>query len=129
MTPAHPPLPTAWNFPFQFSAGSHTSIAISESADGRSTAATRQCAGNMIAGCAGAAPRPRPAPGAGTDGAGAAGAGPPAPGPAGVYSPAGTVSAAVIVVPVSAIDFRLSQGADAARAADKARLAIMDGTP
>ena len=58
MMPAQPPLPTAWNLPFQFSAGSQTSISMCESGDGFSTAATRQCAGSTIAGAAGACPRP-----------------------------------------------------------------------
>ena len=46
MVPAHPPLPTAWNFPFQPDAGSQTSILMSESPDGVSVAATRQNAGS-----------------------------------------------------------------------------------
>jgi hypothetical protein len=43
--PAQPPLPTAWNLPFQFR-GSSASISICESADGASTSATRQCEGS-----------------------------------------------------------------------------------
>src|SRR5688500_100090 len=49
MLPAHPPLPTAKNLPFQFSVGIHNSISIWESGEGFSVAATLQCAGN---GCA-----------------------------------------------------------------------------
>src|SRR6185295_5047866 len=48
MLPFHPPLPTAWNFPFHPAAGSHTSILISESVDGLSVAATRQNAGSVL---------------------------------------------------------------------------------
>src|SRR6266545_1022633 len=46
MAPDQPPLPTPMNFPFQPSAGSHTSILISESEVGRMVAATRQKAGS-----------------------------------------------------------------------------------
>src|SRR5437773_10537542 len=42
MTPAQPPLPTAWNLPFQPPAGSQTSTLISESSVGFTVAATRQ---------------------------------------------------------------------------------------
>src|SRR6185295_19804517 len=56
IAPAQPPLPTARNLPFQFSAGIHSSISMCESEEGARTAATRQCAGN-----AAPAPRPRPA--------------------------------------------------------------------
>src|SRR6266404_8219245 len=47
MAPDHPPLPLAWNLPFQAAsvAGIHTSILISESLDGRNVAATRHDAG------------------------------------------------------------------------------------
>src|SRR5437867_6665643 len=48
MEPAQPPLPTAWNFPFQFASGIHTSILISESLDGFSVAATLQNAGSCL---------------------------------------------------------------------------------
>src|SRR5262245_3970518 len=48
MFPAQPPLPTAWNFPFQASAGSQTSILMSESDEGVSVAATRQKAGSCL---------------------------------------------------------------------------------
>src|SRR5580765_2058425 len=46
--PAHPPFPTAWNLPFQFSTGSQSSISIWESEEGFSTAATRQRAGTAV---------------------------------------------------------------------------------
>src|SRR5882724_1561990 len=56
MLPAHPPLPTASNFPFQPEAGIQTSISMCESVDGANTAATRQCAGRLaVAGRASAA--------------------------------------------------------------------------
>src|SRR6188474_330136 len=45
IVPAHAPLPTAWNLPFHC-VGSQTSILMSESADGRSVAETRQNSGN-----------------------------------------------------------------------------------
>src|SRR5437016_1028892 len=45
MLPAHPPLPTARNFPFQFSAGIHNSISMCESEDGANVAPTLQYAG------------------------------------------------------------------------------------
>ena len=38
IAPAHPPLPTAWNLPFQPDAGIQTSILMSESLDGFSVA-------------------------------------------------------------------------------------------
>jgi hypothetical protein len=57
MTPAQPPLPTAWNLPFHAvsaaaapsarGAGSQTSILMSESLVGVSVAATRQNAGSF----------------------------------------------------------------------------------
>jgi hypothetical protein len=59
MDPSNPPLPTAWNLPFQFASGIHTSTLISESGDGLNVAATRQNAGSclkMAFGCAD--PRP-----------------------------------------------------------------------
>src|SRR6476660_7483090 len=89
MTPAHPPLPTAWYLLFQLDAGSHTSILISESLDGLSVAATRQKEGsclNALFCCA--APRPV----AGTE-----------------NWPAATVSADVMVPFSSESDLRLSQ--------------------
>src|SRR5262245_57457330 len=55
MLPVQPPLPTAWNFPFQPDAGSHTSILMSESADGVSVAAMRQNAGSFANTAAGPA--------------------------------------------------------------------------
>src|SRR5215831_6389004 len=61
MDPAKPPLPTPMNLPFQFAAGSHISMLISESEVGFKTTCTLQCSG--IFGCgAGAAPRAPPAP-------------------------------------------------------------------
>src|SRR5262249_28932071 len=48
MVPAQPPLPTAWNLPFHATAGSQTSILMSESGEGVSLAATRQNAGNWL---------------------------------------------------------------------------------
>src|SRR5512145_3178736 len=50
MLPAHPPLPTASNLPFQFSVGIHISISMCESDEGARTAATRQCAGSTTGG-------------------------------------------------------------------------------
>src|SRR5258705_13092515 len=46
MMPAHPPLPTASNFSFQFWTGSQTSDWIVESDEGVSVIATRQNAGS-----------------------------------------------------------------------------------
>ena len=114
MVPAQPPLPTAWNFPFQFSAGSQTSISICESADGVRTAATRQCAGSRIAGAAGAPPPPpRPPPRPPWPAPGAGATGPPGgpPGAGCVNGPAGTSAAVVIVVFGRLSVRRLSQGA------------------
>src|SRR5215469_6021443 len=48
MTPAQPPLPTAWNLPFHPLAGSHTSTLMSESLLGVSVIATRQNAGRSV---------------------------------------------------------------------------------
>jgi hypothetical protein len=45
MTPAQPPLPTDWSFPFHREVGSHTSILISESLEGVNVAVTLQKAG------------------------------------------------------------------------------------
>src|SRR3954465_4658296 len=122
MTPAHPPLPTAWNLPFQFSAGSQTSTAMSESADGFSVAATRQYGPSVVPACAcalagtlggcpparaasGCPPRPGPAACVRPPPFAAA----PRPGPAGgVNGPAGTSSAVVIVVFGRASVFRPS---------------------
>ena len=47
MVPAHPPLPTPANLPFQFSSGSQTSNAICESLVGAMTPATRQNGGRL----------------------------------------------------------------------------------
>src|SRR6186713_3271061 len=65
MVPAHPPLPTAWNFPFQRDEGSQISTLISESIDGVSVAATRQNAGSdaYARGTCGGAPPCRATPG------------------------------------------------------------------
>src|SRR6185295_3356452 len=91
MTPAHPPLPTAWNFPFQPDAGSHTSILMSESLVGVNVAATRQNAGSAAIG----PPPARPPPAA--------------PRPAGgVKAPAGTACAIVIVASPRASETRPS---------------------
>src|SRR5687767_13488243 len=49
MLPAHPPLPTPRNLPFQPSLGIQTSILMSESRVGVSVAATRQKAGSFAA--------------------------------------------------------------------------------
>src|SRR5688572_20553896 len=56
MLPFQPPLPTAWNLPFQPDAGSHSSILMSDSLVGVSVAATRQNAGRSANGLA--PPRP-----------------------------------------------------------------------
>jgi hypothetical protein len=86
MVPAQPPLPTARNFPFQFSAGSQISISMCESGVGARTAAMRQWAGRATGCC------PRPA----------------------VDGPAATSSAAVMVISGPASDLRLSHGVAAA---------------
>src|SRR5215469_13702353 len=57
MLPAQPPLPTAWNLPFHASAGSQTSILMSESDEGVSVAATRQKIGSWL-NCGTAGPVP-----------------------------------------------------------------------
>src|SRR5438045_9628228 len=84
MVPAQPPLPTAWNFPFQSAAGIQTSILMSESDEGVSVAATRQKVGSWL-------------------NCGAAG-----PVPGRVNAPAGTIWARVIEVFGSAKDDKLS---------------------
>src|SRR5439155_21684656 len=113
MMPAHPTPPTNWNLPFQFS-GSHASISISESGDGRRIALTRQRAGTICGGGAAGPPRPLPS------GAGAGGGAAPRPGCA--NGPAATISAATIVVFGSESDFNASQDAgDEARVAESAR--------
>jgi hypothetical protein len=66
MTPAHPPLPTAWSFPFQVDVGSQTSALMSESFDGVSVASTRQKEGKLAYNRA--LPRPPPrGPGGGSN--------------------------------------------------------------
>src|SRR5687768_16442404 len=49
MVPFHPPFPTARSFPFQPVVGSQTSILMSESAEGRNVAVTRQYSGRSFA--------------------------------------------------------------------------------
>src|SRR5580765_5175176 len=48
MVPAQPPLPTAWNFPFQSAAGGQTSILMSEPDEGATVAVTRQKVGSWL---------------------------------------------------------------------------------
>src|SRR6188508_427378 len=88
MLPFQPPLPTAWNLPFQPAAGIHTSILMSESAVGLSVAATRQNAGRSANGL----PPPRPPAGAG-------------------IAPAATVCASVTVASLNLRPVKLSHGA------------------
>jgi hypothetical protein len=57
--PAAPP--AAWNRPFQFAAGSQTSIWMSESVAGLTLATTRQKDGNVVNGLPPRPPRPPPA--------------------------------------------------------------------
>src|SRR5712691_7676439 len=95
MVPAHPPLPTAWNLPFQPDAGIRTAILMSESLVGFSVAATGHNAGTSRN--TPAAPRPPRAAG-------------------GANSPAATGCASVRVVSGNASDARLSQVAAAAAA-------------
>src|SRR5207244_1139295 len=92
MLPFQPPFPTASNFPFQFEAGIHSSILISESGEGLSVAAIRQNAGRSP----NAAPPPRPPP------------------PAGAKAPAATACTDVIVVSGNLSAARPAQGAAAA---------------
>src|SRR5580692_8198032 len=92
MTPAHPPLPTAWNFPFHPAAGSQTSTLMSESSLGFKVAAMRQKAGRSLKSTAGAGVPPNVLPG-------------------GVNSPAATDWASVMVVFGRASEARLSQEA------------------
>src|ERR1041384_7075204 len=89
MLPFQPPFPTASTLLFQFEAGSHTSILMSESGVGLTVAVTRQNAGRSANGLA--PPRP-PRPGA-------------------ANAPAATDSAAVIVVSANFRAFRLSHEA------------------
>src|SRR2546426_8052355 len=91
MTPAHPPLPTAWNLPFQPDAGIQTSILMSESLDGFSVAATRQNPGRSRKACAAAGAAAAPTAGIG-----------------GVNAPGSTPCASVIVVLGSVRDAKLS---------------------
>src|SRR5262249_62006743 len=88
MLPANPPLPTPWNLPFQFEAGSQTSTWMLESAEGLMTSATRQKAGTLGIG-----------------------------GPSGgVKDPAGTDCAVVTVAPGSVSSERPAHGVAAAEA-------------
>src|SRR6185295_9294653 len=87
-----PPLPTAWNFPFQPDDGSQTSILMSESLVGFNVAATRQNAGSVANAPAPARPPP-------------AGPRPPA---GGVKAPAATGCAMVTAVSGSASEARRS---------------------
>src|SRR5579862_3682570 len=88
MTPAQPPLPTAWNLPFHPLAGSQTSILMSESLVGVSVAATRQNSPSALYGF-----RPRG-------------------GPSGGWNvPAATTSTLVMAVSLSASLARLAHGA------------------
>src|SRR5262245_28616333 len=64
IVPAHPPLPTASNFPFQPDCGNHSSILMSESELGVSVAVTGQNAGRVANA---PAPLPLPAPAGGTN--------------------------------------------------------------
>src|SRR5262245_58202546 len=90
MTPAHPPLPTAWNLPFHAlaEAGSQTSTLMSESLVGGNVAATRQNSGS-----AGYGFRPRAGPSGGWN------------------APGATSSALVMVTSLSASFARLSHEA------------------
>src|SRR4051794_14283411 len=141
MDPAQPPLPSAWNLPFHFSAsGIHTSTLIFESEDGFKTATIRQKFIGVVAGAAGAPPRPPrpPAFAAGTvcatgalSGAGAAprpGApAPPRAPPPGKGEPAITNCEVVMVVLGRVRVLRFSQGVAAAIVPNttSARLLIM----
>src|SRR6186997_31830 len=86
MTPAQPPLPTAWNLPFQPFTGNQTSTLISESLLGLRVTATRQKSGRSLYGFA---PRPVVCPG-------------------GENCPAGTTLDIVTVVSGNLRDARLS---------------------
>src|ERR1041385_341979 len=109
IVPAHPPFPTAWNFPFHTAlSGSHTSILISEGPGGVSVACTRQNAGSAAYGFGWlprpprAPPRPAPRPAAPSRAGAAGGAG-------GVNTPAATACAEVIRAFCSGSTLRLSQ--------------------
>src|SRR5579862_3862897 len=105
MTPAQPPLPTAWNLPFQPLVGSQTSTLISESLVGLMVAATRQNSGRSPKGFV---PSRLACPSFGTE-----------------SWPAGTTRAIVMVVSGNASDARLShEAANAGRAATLARAHI-----
>src|ERR1051326_691680 len=100
MAPDHPPLPTPINLPFQFCPGNQTSILISESDVGLTTAATRQNAGKRSnAACCAGERFGR------------------------VKAPAATVSALVIVASASASVERLSQVAANAAGMKRASMA------
>src|ERR1051326_7648846 len=95
MTPAQPPLPTAWNLLFQPFVGSQTSTLMSESVVGFRVAATRQNSGRSLYGLA---PPPPPCRAPGVE-----------------NCPAGTTLATVIVVSGSFSAARLSHDVDANR--------------
>src|SRR5437879_2696919 len=99
MAPAKPPLPCPWYLPFQPEAGSHTSILMSESLDGLTSATTRQKAGTSL------------------------NIGIPDSAPAGTNAPAATVLAEMIVVSASFRTVNLSQVAAKAGAAVKTSVA------
>src|SRR5712692_4895671 len=99
MLPLQPPLPTAWNLPFQPEAGIQISILMSESVVGLRVAATRQKAGRSLNDAGGAL--------AGC-GAGA------------LNAPAATGSARVMVVSGRVSEARFSQVAATAGAAARA---------
>src|SRR5687768_6937353 len=126
MTPAQPPLPTAWYLPFH-SSGIQTSTLMSESEEGVSVAAMRQYAGSASGGAAGP---PRPAGAA----AGAAAAGPaprPAGAPAGAGAtngPAGTTCASVMVTFGNDNDFKSAHGVAANAEVAVARAATSRNT-
>src|SRR5206468_4140078 len=97
MTPAHPPLPTAWNLRFHPELGSHISTLMSESFDGVSVAATRQNSGTFRYALSAPPVAPPVAPRWPADG--------------GAKPPAGTSSAVVIFASDSLSEIRLSQEA------------------
>src|SRR5213594_3757835 len=114
MEPAQPPLPTASNFPFQWSAGNQTSKLMFESDDGLSTPTTRQNAGTAApAAPAPAGPaEPRPCATSPPTGGGSSlvGGGGSVRGATGTGVPAIRISAKVMVVFASDSDLRFSQG-------------------
>src|SRR6185503_10926157 len=97
MTPAQPPLPTAWNLPFHPLAGSHTSTLMSESLVGVSVAATRQNSGRPLYGFGPRAAAP----------------------PGGANCPAGTSWASVTLASLSAVPANASHVAAATGLADR----------